>query len=157
MKLFNQTILVFLTALFLQACQLGDEEDTDADEVEIQYLIVDDVVGKTLTGDDGPYELVLQANGNLVTLEDDVTKITVKGDTNTITIDSDTAIDSISITGDENTIEVKSGIDLTITDLKVLGNANDITVFDIVNDPIVNSSPDSVPNNICQTNSPDCS
>ena len=147
---------MLLTALFLQACQLGEEEDTDADEIEIQYLTEDDVVGKTLTGDDGPYELVLQADGNRVTLEDDVTKITVKGDTNTITIDSDTVIDSISITGDENTIEVKAGVNLTITDLKVLGNANDITVFDIVNTPTLSSDADGVDNIICEANGATC-
>ncbi|MFT6153408.1 MAG: hypothetical protein ACJA0E_000218 [Bermanella sp.] len=155
MKLFNQAILVALMALFLQGCQLGDDED-GTDEIDIVYLTEDSVVGTTLSNSNSSYELVLQADSNIVILENDIVKISIKGDGNTVTIDSDTLIDNISVTGDGNTIKAKSGIDLTVTDLTILGNSNDIIIFDIVNPPTISIDSDGVANIICEANGATC-
>lgn len=151
MKLLSQTLSVLLMALFLQGCQLGEDDEEDEGTVDIEYLTTDKTIGVTVSNSN-LYKLILQADDNIATLEDDLSEISIKGNGNTITIDSDTAIDSISITGDANTIEVTSGIDLTVTDIKILGDSNVIEVFDFVNAPVIEGSDGGVANNVCETN-----
>ena len=139
--------------MLLQACQLG--EDDEDDTVLTEYLTSDDNVGATISSNK-TYELVVLADGNYVTLEDDIAKITITGASNTFIIDSDTAIDSISITGDSNRIEVESGVDLTITDLTILGNSNNVILFDITNTPTISADADGVDNIVCEANGATC-
>ena len=151
MKLLSQTLSVLLMLLFLQGCQLGQDDEEDDGTVEIEYLTTNDTFG-SIVSNSNEYKLILQADNNIATLEDNISEINIKGDENTITIDSDTLINSISINGDENTIEVTDGVELTVTDLTIIGNANEIRVFDIVNAPVISSSPELADNLVCETN-----
>ena len=151
MKLLSQTLSVLLMLLFLQGCQLGQDDEEDDGTVEIEYLTTNDTFG-SIVSNSNEYKLILQADNNIATLEDNISEINIKGDENTITIDSDTLINSISINGDENTIEVTDGAELTVTDLTIIGNANEIRVFDIVNTPVISSSPELADNLVCETN-----
>jgi len=151
MKLLSQTLSVLLMVLFLQGCQLGQDDEEDDGTVEIEYLTTNDTFG-SIVSNSNEYKLILQADNNIATLEDNISEINIKGDENTITIDSDTLINSISINGDENTIEVTDGAELTVTDLTIIGNANEIRVFDIVNTPVISSSPELADNLVCETN-----
>lgn len=148
MKLTAQVLSVVLLALFLQACQLGED---DADDGEITSVVYTTDDGEATIDSTDTYEMLIKANDTLITLKDDISKITVQGSLNYITVDSDTAIDSINITGDDNIIEVKSGVELTVTDVTIQGNGNTLTVYDVVNAPVLSSDGDESINIITET------
>ena len=150
MKLLMQSLSVLLMAVFLQACQLG-EDDEDDGTVEIKYLTTNDVYGTTVSNS-RQYELILQADNNIATLKDDIAEISIKGELNTLTIYSDTLIESITITGNDNTIEVESGVNLTVTDLTILGNGNNVVVHEFTNTPTISAASEGVANIVCETN-----
>jgi hypothetical protein len=150
MKLLNQTLSVLLVALLLQGCQLGTDDEDD-EEIETTALTTDDFDGTVSANDDGDeYKVRISANGNIVTLEDDVSEISITGDSNEVTIDSDTLIDKIYINGDSNSILVEGDVDLTVTDLTVIGNANYIYVYDITNTPVISANDTDADNLVCE-------
>jgi len=128
MKLLSQTLSVLLMALFLQGCQLGQDDDETV-ETASEVLTADEYDGDI--SNDNPYDLLLKASDTLVTIKGDVTEMTVQGNDNYITIDSDVAIDEVIIVGNGNILLVEDGIELTITLLSVTGNGNRVTVFDV--------------------------
>ena len=148
MKLVIQSLSVLLMAFLLQACQLGEDDADDGVVTSVVYTTDD---GEATIDSQDIYEMLIKANDTLITLKDDISKITIQGNLNYVTIDSDTAIDSISITGDDNIIEVKDGIELTVTDVTIQGNGNKLTVYDVVNTPVISSDADESINIITET------
>ncbi len=127
--LIGRTLTIALMALFLQACELDDGTDsTDSGEKTVVYSTDDGT--DTLTNDD-LYELILRADSAYLILEDNLSEITIQGNDNFLVIDSDTSIDKISITGDDNIIQVEDNVNLTVTQLNIVGNGNSVTVYDI--------------------------
>lgn len=130
MKILSQTLSVFLMALFLQGCQLGQDDDEEdvIDTVTITSEYYEDDVTR-----DNSYELILQATANYAdfTAQDNITEIKIYSDESYILIDSDESIDEIKIFGDGNTIVVNSGVDLTVTQVTITGDNNGITVFGV--------------------------
>lgn len=147
MKLTAQALSIVLMALFLQACQLGEDDEDDGTVETIIYST--DEGTPTITSND-LYELILKADDTISTLEDDIFEITVQGDENYVIIDSDTSIDSISITGNNNIFVVEDGVELTVTDLSIVGNGNSVTVFSVTNTPVISSDQEGTANLVCQ-------
>jgi hypothetical protein len=154
MKLLSQTLSVLLMALFLQGCQLGQDDEEDDGTIVTEFITTDgtdETIGGSISNSE-TYELVVIAGKNYLTLEGDLSSISIQGHNNTFIIDSDTAIGSISITGDGNTISVKEGVNLTLTNLTVKGNSNDVLVFDVVNTPTILPAEGEPDNLICENN-----
>lgn len=128
MKIISRSLAITFLALFLQGCELDDGTDSDDDEQTVVYST--DGGTSTLTND-SKYELILRADSSFLTLEDNITEITIQGDDNYLIVDEDTSIDSISINGDENIIVVDDDLRLTVDHLSIQGNGNSVTVYDI--------------------------
>jgi len=146
MKLLSQTLSVLLMALFIQGCQLGqdDEVSTEADEITIDTLSYEDNVGDGVF-----YKLVLTENAKYAdfTAKGDISEIKIYGDQNEINIESDISIEKISIFGDGNVLTVTSGVELVVDQVTVTGNSNSVVVYDIVSPNIAGES-----NSICELN-----
>lgn len=140
-------MLLALASLILQGCQLG-EDDGLTDEVETVIYSTDE--GEPVITSSGTYKMVLKADDTYTTLKDDISEITVQGNINTIVISEDTSIETITIVGDDNIIEVEAGVELTVTDLTIIGNGNYVTVFDITNDVSNSFDGEGTPNVVCE-------
>jgi len=129
MTIISRTLTITFMALFLQACELDDGTDSNDDEQTVVYSTDDGTA--TLTNDD-LYELILRADDTFLTLEDNISEITIQGDGNFLIIDSDTSIDEITINGDGNIIKVEDDVNLTVSQLDIIGNGNEVTVYNII-------------------------
>ena len=135
-------------ALFIQGCQLGQDDEEEDVEADI-FTVAVDYYDDTITND-SLYEVKVQSNFTDIILKDDISEITIYGSDNQIEIDSDTAIDKISITGSRNIFTVKIDVDLTVTQLTIVGDNNSVTLFDVTS-PVTDSGTDNLvcENNIC--------
>jgi len=130
MKLTAQVLSVVLLALFLQACQLGEDDDG---EEEIDTITISSEYYEDDVTNENAYELILQATANYADFvaKDNLTEIKIYSDESYIEIDSDEEIGEIKIFGDGNTIVVKNGVNLTVTKVTITGDNNGITVFGV--------------------------
>lgn len=126
--LISHSLMITILALLLQGCEGFEDTEEDGDE-DIVVFSTDD--GTTTITNDDIYEFILRADDSYVTLEDNISEITIQGNGNYLTIDSDTSIDEISITGDDNIITVDDDVNLTVSQLNIVGNGNTVTVYDI--------------------------
>ncbi|MGK0271922.1 MAG: hypothetical protein ACI88H_002588 [Cocleimonas sp.] len=89
----NRIFMIMFLALFLQACEFDDGTDTlDEDDEDVTVTYTTDSGVSTLENDD-LYELIVNADSTILTLEDDISEVTLIGDSNYLLIDSDTSID----------------------------------------------------------------
>ncbi len=153
MTLITRTLSIAFMALLLQACELDDGLDSSSDKNEkVTYTKDDSVATIRPPNTNKSYEFLLKADDTILTLKDNLSEITVQGNENNLTIDSDTRISSISITGNNNIVNVEDGVKLTVDNLNIQGSGNNVTVYKI---KVYTSSNDTegVANLACEVNS----
>jgi hypothetical protein len=130
MKLFKQALLVGLMVLFLQGCQLGDDDDGTVEEASDIIRAVSDTSESISRSD--LYSFILTGDSNQFTLEDDLESINISGSDNIITIVEDTQLQSLTITGERNLVKQKSGVLIRIEDIIILGDGHSIIINEYV-------------------------
>lgn len=130
MKLTAQVLSIVLMALFLQACQLGqDDADTVVEATDITRA-VDETV-ETINRS-SLYTFIVTGDSNVFELEDDIEDITVTGSDNIITIIEDTQLSTLTVTGANNTLKLESGISTRIDELLISNEGNTIIITEYV-------------------------
>ena len=124
--LLGRALLIGLMAVSLQGCFL--DEDIEAEETKI---FTTDGANEVISSKAATYDIVIKADDTYLILKGDITEITIQGDDNYITVKNDTRIEDITISGDNNIIRSDDDIELTVDQLSIVGNANDVNIYDI--------------------------
>ena len=131
MKLLSQTLSVLLMLLFLQGCQLGQDDEETVEEATDITRAVDGTV-ETINRTN-LYSFIVTGDSNVFELEDDLESITVTGSDNIITIIEDTALLDLTVTGSNNTVKLAADLSTRIDDLIISNEGNTVIITEYVN------------------------
>lgn len=134
----NKWIWVLLAAFPLVGCQLGIDKEDDG---ELDTIVVSSTDDTSVTIDEEEQVNVsITGTGNNITIRGDVSEIYLKANGNSISIEEDTLIDSLTISSDSNDVSVAGNLQTVITKLVITGKSNLVTVYDVTTQSVVDSS-----------------
>jgi len=127
-----------LAAFPLVGCQLGIDKEDDG---ELDTIVVSSTDDTSVTIDEEEQVNVsITGTGNNITIRGDVSEIYLKANGNSISIEEDTLIDSLTISSDSNDVSVAGNLQTVITKLVITGKSNLVTVYDVTTQSVVDSS-----------------
>lgn len=131
MNFLNKILLVVLSSMILQGCQLGQDDDVNAVEEATDIVRALSNAVETINRSD-LYRFILSGNDNFFELEDNLSAISVTGENNQVYIMEDTELESLTVSGVGNLVTLASGLSTRIKNITLIGSGHSIKVTEYI-------------------------